>query len=423
MENNIYFTALRCDACGAKHDVGLAHPRCDRCHSVLAAHYDLDAVRHDIDPSQLAGTGMWRWWPILPVERPRDVVTLSEGDTPLIEARTLSDRVGLGRVFVKDEGRNPTGSFKDRGASVTVSRCRELAVEQLILASSGNAAVSFATYSDLAGLRFVGLIREETAEIHRLQLRMTTSEVFDLKGDMADGTAVAAALADRFGFFHCAQPYNLYRIEGKKMIAYEISEALDWQVPDRILLPTAGGTSALAIHKGYLELNQLGWVSGMPAIDVVQAEGCAPIVTAWRNGTPVKHWGVPRTKWVGLGHPFPAAGDKVVDVMEATDGRGWTVSDDACLDAACLLLRSEGMFVQPAAAAPLAAVIADAGSTIRKDELVVLLATGSGKNQSREPLDAIGQPPRIAANSDAIGAMLTSRGAASDGPGISRPPQ
>ena len=160
------------------------------------------------------------------MERPRNVVTLNEGDTPLIEARTLSDRLGLGRVFIKDESRNPTGSFKDRGASVTVSRCRELAVEQLILASSGNAAASYATYSDIAGLRFVGLIREETAEIHRLQLRMTTSEVFELEGDMADGTAVAAALADGFGFFHCAQPYNLYRIEGKKTLAYEISEAL-----------------------------------------------------------------------------------------------------------------------------------------------------------------------------------------------------
>ena len=402
-----YFTDLICTQCSELHDTRTREPWCATCGSVLEARYDLRLLaselhRQDFGPR----SNIWRWAPLLPISNPSTAITLGEGDTPLHQLTQLSKNTHLDTIYLKDEGRNPTGSFKDRGASVTISRCRELDIKELILASSGNAAAAFATYCARGDVQFIALIRPETSDVHKLQIVLTGSRVFDIDSDMAEATDLAGKLAKQNGYFHCTQPYNLYRIEGKKTIAFEISEELEWRVPDRILVPTSGGTAAIGLYKGYRELNELGWVRGMPKIDVVQATGCAPIVKAWRTGMPVKHWGIPQTKWVGLGHPFPRAGDKVVEVMNQTGGQGWTVDDDACMEATRLLAATEGIFVQPAAAAPIAALLLGDKGNIDSKELVVTLATGSGKNQYSKPLAAVGPPPRVSADLDMISHLL-----------------
>ncbi|MSP68500.1 MAG: pyridoxal-phosphate dependent enzyme [Alphaproteobacteria bacterium] len=388
--------------CGGVNSDATRHPLCPTTGLVQEAVYDLATVKRTIDRDRLKTEprGMWRFRAMLPIRDPAHVVTLQEGDTPLLHARRAGDALGLKHLYIKDDTRNPTGSFKDRGASVTFAKCLEVGHGGVVLASSGNAATAFATYAARARLRFVGLVRHETSAVHRLQTQIHGGEIYVVEGTMVEGTRLAQAVADRDGLFHGTQPYNLYRAEGKKTLAYEISEALGWRVPDRILLPTAGGTNALALHQGYRELNALGWVTGTPALDVVQAAGSQPIVRAFTEGTPVRR-DTGTTKLVGLGHPFPSAGDRIVAIMKETGARGWAVSDKDAFAAARLLAREEGMFMQPASAAALAGFLAIGRERTAKEygeQLIVAIATGSGKNQVDEPLVEIGEPPVIAAD-------------------------
>ncbi|MEX2163037.1 MAG: threonine synthase [Sulfuricaulis sp.] len=397
-----YILGLRCPRCSKDHvnaDM-TTDPICPIHGENQAASYDIDAIKRDVDRDGIPSTpkSIWRWGALLPVRDHANVVSLFEGDTPLFHVTRLGDRLGLQNFYIKDESCNPTGSFKDRGASVTVSKSREVGVKGLILASSGNAATAFSAYSARGGIPFYGFLRDETSAVHRLQTSIYGNRIFVVEGDMVDGTQLAGEVAKKRGLFHCTQPYNLYRAEGKKTIAFEICEALKWEVPDRILVPTSGGTNVLAIYQGFQEMNALGWVKGMPAIDVVQIAECAPIVHAWKSGEPVKRGRKQTIKSTGLGHPFPAAGDRVVQIMKATGGVGWTVSDAEAFEAARLLARAEGLFVQPASATPIACFLSIGAEQARKaygNQVIIGIATGSGKNQVDEPLAEVGRPPRI----------------------------
>lgn len=400
-----YILGLQCPRCASGNaNTDITHdPICPIHGEVQEARYDIDAIKRNIDRGHIPSEpkSIWRWAALLPVRDPANVVSMFEGDTPLFHAKHLGHQLGLRNFYIKDESFNPTGSFKDRGASVTVSKAKEVRVKGLILASSGNAASSFSAYSARGGIPFYGLLRDETSAVHRLQTAIYGNRMYVVEGDMVEGTRLAGEVAKKYGLFHCTQPYNLYRVEGKKTLAFEISEALNWKVPDRIIIPTSGGTNVLAIYKGFQELNALGWVKGMPAIDVVQIAECAPIVRAWKSGEPVKHWGKQRIKSTGLGHPFPATGDRVVQIMKATGGVGWTVSDAQAFEGARLMARNEGLFVQPASASPVACFLSIGAETARKaygDQVIVGIATGSGKNQIDEPLAELGQPKRIDAS-------------------------
>lgn len=388
-----------CD-CGTVNTDMTRDPVCPARGVPQEAVYDLAAARGRVDRDGIshAPRGMWRWSALLPLRDAGNRVSLVEGDTPLVHALRLGDALGLRHLFLKDESRNPTGSFKDRGAAVTVSKCKEVGVSSLILASSGNAAVAFSAYAARAGLTFFGFVRDDSADVGLLQAMVPGARIHVVEGGMADGTRLAGEVASKYGFFHCTQPYNLYRFEGKKTLAFEIAEQLGWRAPDRILIPTSGGTNAVAIHKGFEELNTLGWVEGMPAIDVVEPAGGAPIVTAWREKRPVEPWPRRGTRVLGLGHPFPRTGDRIVEIMNETGGRGWLAGDEAMFEAGRLIARTEGLFVQPASAAPVAALMGLGHDAARKfrDQTIVVIATGSGKNQVREPLAAMPPPPRIA---------------------------
>lgn len=403
-----YVLGLQCPRCasGKLNTDMTTDPVCPVHGETEEARYDIEGIRRDLDRDRLPVEphSIWRWSPLLPVRDPANIVTLVEGETPLFHTQRLGERLGLRRLYIKDESRNPTGSFKDRGASVTLSKCREVGARGLILASSGNAASSFSAYSARAGIPFTGFLRDETSSVHRLQTLIYGNRNYVVAGDMVDGTRLAGQVAKKYELFHCTQPYNLYRVEGKKTLAFEIAEALGWKVPDRIVIPTSGGTNVLAIYKGFQELNALGWVEGMPAIDIVQIAECAPIVRAWKSGEPVKPW-KHRIKSTGLGHPFPATGDRVVQIMKETGGIGWTVSDAQAFEAARLLARDEGLFVQPASSTPAACFLSLGVEKTAKeyaDQVIVGIATGSGKNQVDEPLAEIGAPPRIEATLEAF---------------------
>lgn len=400
-----YILGLQCRLCADGHvntDI-TPDPVCPVHGEVQEARYDIAAIARDINRDQLrAGVrGIWRWSALLPVRDPANVVSMFEGDTPLFHTKRLGDRLGLRNFHIKDESFNPTGSFKDRGASVTISKAKEVKVKGLVLASSGNAASSFSAYSARGNIPFYGLLRDETSAVHRLQTAIYGNRMYVVEGDMVDGTRLAGEIAKKYGLFHCTQPYNLYRVEGKKTLAFEICEALNWRVPDRIIIPTSGGTNVLAIYKGFQELNALGWVKGMPALDIVQIAECAPIVRGWKTGEPVRRGIKHLIRSTGLGHPFPATGDTVVQIMKATGGIGWEVSDAQAFEGARLMARDEGLFVQPASASPVACFLSiglDAARKTYGDQVIVGIATGSGKNQIDEPLAELGQPQRITAN-------------------------
>ena len=404
-----YLLGLQCGECdaGEYSDDLIVDPLCPRHGGAQIAKFDLARMRNEVDRDRIAAAprGIWRWSCLLPLRDPANIVTLYEGDTPLYHARRLGEELGLSHLYIKDDSVNPTGSFKDRGASVTLSKCKETGAPGVILASSGNAATSFAAYAARAGVPFYAFMLDQTSDVHLLQAMSYGNPVFIIEGDVTHAGRLATQVAAERGLFHGVQPDNLYRAEGKKTLAYEISEQLDWQVPDRILLPTAGGTNALALHQGYRELNELGWVAGLPALDIVQPENCAPIVRAWESGAPMEPWGQTDTILTGIDHPNPKAGDAIVDIMRETEARGWTVSDADALAAGRLLAATEGIFVQPASAAPLGCFIAMGPERTRREfgnQRIVLIATGSGKNQVVEPLAGVGKPPRIAATLEAF---------------------
>ena len=378
----------------------MAHPfTCPDTGGSLRGSYDLEWVKARVDREEIARRprGIWRWHELLPVRDEKNVVSLVEGDTPLIHAERLGKALGFKSLYILDESRNPTGSFKDRGGSVTISKCREVGVERITLPSSGNAAACFSAYCARGGVEFIGFVREDSSAVHCLQVGAYGAFTLIGEGDEGVGGRFAEEVSKELGCLHAALPQNLYRIEGKKTAAYEIAEKLGWRAPDRVVCPTAGGTMALAMEQGFRELLALGWIEKTPAIDVVQVDGCAPIVKALRAGGKVSPWGEVRTKSAGLTSPSPGAGDRVADAARASGGHGVLVTDALNLEAEFLIARSEGLFLQPASAASVASLMADAERPEKPeaDEIIVCIGTGTGKNAAEVASEALGRPQRI----------------------------
>ena len=377
----------------------LKHPfTCPETGGALQGVYDYEWIKKNVDRDEVARRprGIWRWSELLPVRDPAHVVSLQEGDTPLIHAERVGAHVGLKRLFILDESRNPTGSFKDRGGSVTISKCREVGVEQIVLASSGNAAACFSAYCARGGLEYIGFVRDDSSQVHCVQVGAYGALTLVVEGNMASGARLAEEAANEIGALHATLPRNLYRIEGKKTAAFEISEALGWKAPDRVICPTAGGTMALAMEQGFRELLELGWIDRMPKIDIVQADGCAPIYEALKSGGKVEAWGEVTTKSAGLTSPSPACGDRVAEVVRTTDGEGVLVTDQMNFDAELLIASKEGLYLQPASAASVASLMPGARARkLEADETIVCIGTGSGKNASEVMQETFGKTGRI----------------------------
>ena len=374
---------LECSYCGAREDAARAASTCPACGKVLLVRYDLEAAAATLRKETLAErrTDMWRYAELLPVVEGANVVTLGEGWTPLLPAERLGTALGLSALYLKDEGSNPTGSFKARGLSAAVSRAKELGLTELVIPTAGNAGGALAAYCAAAGMRATVFMPRDAPAANRLECRLHGARLELVDGVISDAGRHAAAAAKEHGWFDVSTLREPYRLEGKKTMGFELAEQFGWELPDVIVYPTGGGTGLIGIWKAFDELEALGWIdSRRPRMVAVQAEGCAPIVHAFEAGSefaePVAN---PHTIAAGLRVPAAIGDYLILRTLRESGGTAVAVSDDAIREAVGLVAREAGILTAPEAAATVAAVpeLLERGA-IERDERVVLLLTGSG---------------------------------------------
>jgi len=342
-------------------------------------------------PADLEGrrADLWRYAEVLPTPPPGGGASLGEGFTPLLESPRLARRLGVGRVWIKDEGQNPTGSFKDRGAAVALAMAREAGVTELAIPSSGNAGASTAAYGAALGVRVHVFVPAVASPVVCEQIVAYGAALTKVDGNLADCGMAAAEAARRGGWFFYATLREPYRVEGKKTMAYEIVEQLGFRVPDAILYPTGGTTGFVALWKAFDEMQRLGWIGARrPRMISVQADGCGPLVRAWeRQEEAVEPWG-PVTTWApGLSAPTVFAGELALAVLRESGGAGVTVADAAMAEWVGEIGRATGIFASPEGGAVAAAAASlRARGVLDADDELVLFSTATGlKHVGRRP--------------------------------------
>jgi threonine synthase len=375
-------THLQCSrsSCATTFDCAPAKNLCGKCQSPLLARYDLERARRTLSLASLAQRerSMWRYAEVLPNAAP---VSLGEGMTPLLHTRRYGERLGLANLYVKDEGLNPTGSFKARGLSAALSMARALGVETIALPTAGNAGGAAAAYAALAGLHCVIAMPADTPLANVVESRAFGAEVLLVDGLISDcGKLIAARVAEE-GWYEVATLKEPYRIEGKKTMGYELWEEFGGELPDVIVYPTGGGVGLIGMWKAFEELEAMALIgSARPRMIAVQADGCAPIVRAFEARAAVSEfWNDAATVASGLRVP-KALGDFIVlaDVY-ASRGEAVAVSDLDLMRACRELAALEGIFAAPEGGAGLVAVERlVAARKIDRDERVVVFNTGSG---------------------------------------------
>ena len=271
-----FVSHVECTICGAHHDAKRLLTVCEKCGQMLAVRYDLARVTASVtkDALRLRAPGMYRFRELTPLDDAERPVTLGEGGTPLLELPRLAAHLGIGKLWAKDEGQNPTGSFKARGLGMAITRARTLGARGFVIPSAGNAGGAAAVYAARCGLPCVVIVPRGTPPAAVAEAQIAGAHVFTIEGSIATAGRVAAKVAPQLGWFDLSTLKEPYRLEGKKTIGLELAEQLGWRMPDALLYPTGGGTGLVGIPKGYEELRAMGWLSGaLPRFFAVQAEG------------------------------------------------------------------------------------------------------------------------------------------------------
>jgi threonine synthase len=368
--------------CGHRHDAKRTLTVCERCGQMLAVRYELERVRAAVTRGalRLRPPGMYRFRELTPLDDGEEPVTLGEGGTPLLELPRLAAHLGLRHLWGKDEGQNPTGSFKARGLGMAITRARTLGARGFIVPSAGNAGGAAAVYAARCGLPCAVIVPRGTPPAAVAEAAIAGARVFTVEGSIATAGKIVGAVAPQIGWFDLSTLKEPYRLEGKKTMGLELAEQLDWTLPDVLLYPTGGGTGLVGIPKGFEELRQLGWVAGRTRFVAVQAEGCAPVVKAFRDGAETTSaWENPTTEAAGLRVPSPFAGRQMLRILRESGGDAIAVSERAIVEAQHLLARLEGAWTSPEGAAVVAALgqMKDQGQ-VTADARVVIMLTGAG---------------------------------------------
>lgn len=376
-----FVTDLTCPRCGKSHEPGVPHNLCE-CGAPLLVEYDLDAVAVAATKEVVAARpqDMWRYRELLPLDLAGDAVSLGEGGTPLLQLSALGARLGLPKLLVKDDGLNPTGTFKARGASCGISMAHALGIAEVALPSAGNAGAAWACYGAAGGIAVHVAMPRDAPLTNQLECRLYGAELSLVDGLISDaGKLIGEGIAEH-GWFDASTLKEPYRIEGKKTLGLEIAEQLGWRSPDAIVYPAGGGVGLIGIWRAYAQLAALGWIQGpSPRLIVTQAAGCAPLVKAFSDGAEVSEpWEGATTIAAGLRVPHTLGDFLVLRAVRETGGTAVAVGDDAILEAFSLLGREAGISAAPEGAATLAAALAlrETGELGADDE-VVLINTGS----------------------------------------------
>jgi threonine synthase len=374
---------FECSACGKKHDANREQHLCT-CGKPLLAKYDLKraAVSLNIESLKSRTPSLWRYAEVLPDDPP---VTLGEGLTALIPTNRLGASMGLERLYVKDEGLNPTGSFKARGMTVAVTRAKQLGAKALAAPTAGNAGGALAAYAAAAGLPAVIVMPADTPAANVMECEAFGAKVVKLNGLISDCGKYVAEHKDREGWYDVSTLKEPYRVEGKKTMGYELWEQLGGKLPDVIFYPTGGGVGLIGMCKAFDEMQEMGWIGAeRPRMVAVQAEGCAPIVKAWEAHRDASEFFQNATTLAsGLRVPGPLGDFLILRMLRQTHGTALTVTDDEMLKDGKELASLEGVFAAPEGAATVSAArILSASGWIKPRETVVLFNTGTGYKYS-----------------------------------------
>jgi len=378
-----YLTHLECGYCHEEYSSQELHTLCPACGRPLLARYDLAKAREALsrDDFSTRVSSLWRYSELLPVMNPKFRITLGEGFTPLLPAPRLGEQIGVSNLFIKDEGLNPTGSFKARGLCMAVSRAQELGVKELVIPSAGNAAGAMSAYAAAAGMSAFVFMPKDVPMPFRLECEAFGAQVTLIDGLITDCGREAKSQAKDAKWFDVSTLKEPYRLEGKKTMGYELAEQFGWELPDVIIYPTGGGTGLIGMWKAFDELEELGWIgSKRPRMVVVQAEGCAPIPRAFQTGTEfAEPWDGATTIAAGLRVPSAVGDFLILNAVRDSEGTAITVSDEQLLRAQRQMTSSEGILACPEGGATLAALQKLVESKwLLKDDRVVLFNTGTG---------------------------------------------
>src|SRR5215469_16590950 len=374
---------LECSACGKKYDATKEQHLCT-CGKPLLARYDLKRAAETFTLATLKDRprNLWRYAEVLPGDPP---VSLGEGLTPLVHAKRLGASMGLGNLYVKDEGLNPTGSFKARGMSAAVTRARQLGVKALAAPTAGNAGGALAAYAAAAGVTAVIVMPADTPAANVMECQAFGAKVVKLNGLISDCGKYVAENKDREGWYDVSTLKEPYRVEGKKTMGYELWEQFAGKLPHVIFYPTGGGVGLIGMCKAFDELEQMGRIGAeRPRMVAVQAEGCAPIVKAWEaHQSSAEFFPNAATIASGLRVPGPLGDQLILNMLRQTNGTAIAVTDDEMLHAGRELASLEGILAAPEGAATVVAARKLAGAGwIKPHESVVLFNTGTGYKYS-----------------------------------------
>lgn len=386
-----YLTHLVCSVCQQEYEADRLWGVSPCCERPLLAQYDLATVVQNVTREEIARreATMWRYHELLPVRETGHVLTLGEGMTPLLAAPKLAPE-GMeqeARLLVKDEGQNPTGSFKARGMAAAVSRALELGVKGLVTPTAGNAGAAMAAYAARAGLLAYVAAPQDAPQACIRQAQLYGAEVALVPGLISDAGQLAARVGAERGWFNVATLREPYRIEGKKTMGLELAEQLGWRLPDAIIYPAGGGTGVVGMWKAFRELRTLGWLEDerLPKMIIVQAEGCAPLVRAFEQGRDeADAWPASDAQTLAAGLRVPSAvGDRLIlQAVRESGGTALAVSDAAMTQMVNYAAQREGILISLEAAATLATYHSLlANDTLSPGEETVLFFTGSGLSQ------------------------------------------
>jgi len=414
----MYVSHLKCSLCGAVYAPDEVRYVCPK-HGdsgLLDVLYDYEKIKSQVttaDISKSRDYSIWRYWDLLPIKNRSGVPPLRVGWTPLYSAKRLGKELTLHNLWLKDDGLNPTGSFKDRASAVVVAKAKELGVEVITAASSGNAGAALAGLSASAHVPSVVFAPHTAPEAKVAQLLIYGARVFLVKGTYDQAFELSLAASKEFGWYSRNTGYNPYTAEGKKTASFEICEQLaltksksssnGWGVPDQVFVAVGDGNIITGLWKGLRDLLALGWIEKMPKLMGVQAEGAAACYNAWKAGTdtitPVDAHTISDSISVGL----PRDGTRAVRAVRETKGAYLTVTDEEVLEAMRKLAREEGIFAEPAGAtgyAGLAKAIRE--NLVDHDEAVVVVVTGNGLKDIHAAVKAAGKASLIEPNLESI---------------------